>query len=195
MSEQFRRRGGNWSVSRIRKDNNFLTVLYEIDMLRFAYGQVICPREAAREADVWVFLEAFLLHFRNLLDFFGKKSRFASDLSIARPEMIWSPEEGLEKQMPDASALKEMQERGMQLWQAYEDTNQREDTISRYLQHCTTYRIGPKDWFPIAMMHEMESLLGPFERHLPEFKPATQSGVVDRDHFAGGSTASTQSRS
>src|ERR1019366_3919100 len=192
MSEQFRRRGGNWSVSRIKKDNNFLTVLYEIDMLRFAYGQVVCPREAAREADVWVFLEVFLLHYRNLLDFFGKEPRFATDLSIARPEMIWSQEDGLENRMPDDAALKEMQNRGIRLWQQYDDWNQREDTISRYLQHCTTYRTGPKEWFPIAMMYEMESLLDLLERHLPEFKPATHSGDVDREHFAGGSTASTQ---
>jgi hypothetical protein len=193
MSEQFRRPGGNWSVSRIRKDNNFLTVLYEIDMLRFAYGQVVCPREEAREADVWVFLEVFLLHYRNLLDFFGKEPRFETDVSIASPKMIWSPEDGLDKQMPEAAALKEMQDRGIQLWKEYDDPNQREDTISRYLQHCTTYRTGPKEWFPIEMMREMESLLGLFERYLPEFKPATQSGLVDREHFMGGSGASTQS--
>jgi|SRR5690348_6016431 len=58
------------------------TVLYEIDMLRFARERLL--RCAGRSGDEWVFLEDFLLHFRNLIEFFGKPPSRNSDLSILK---------------------------------------------------------------------------------------------------------------
>ena len=72
MSTESRRLGGNWSVSRIDKAEHYQTVLYEIDMLRFCYSKVLSPPDGARDADVWAYLEAFLVHYRNLLYFFSR---------------------------------------------------------------------------------------------------------------------------
>ena len=99
MNRAIRRPGGNWSVSRIGKPGKFAVILYEIDMLRFTYAQILRPREGSRNADVWVYLEAFLVHYRNLLDFFGKRAPNRSNLSISRPDDIWPEEEGLADRM------------------------------------------------------------------------------------------------
>jgi hypothetical protein len=34
----------------------------------------LAPWDGAKEGDVWVYLESFLVHYRNLIDFFGKKT-------------------------------------------------------------------------------------------------------------------------
>ena len=57
--------------SRPAKLNHADTILYEIYMLRFSAGRLI--REHWEESqDAWVYLETFLLHYRNLIEFLGK---------------------------------------------------------------------------------------------------------------------------
>jgi hypothetical protein len=194
-TESMRRPGGNWSVSRIDKAEHYQTVLYEIDMLRYSFSQILKPPDGARDADVWAYLESFLVHYRNLLDFFGKSQACSTDLAIAHPEMIWSADAGLTDRAPSQETLDKMRTRGRKLWEEYEDRNKREDTISRYLQHCTTYRTSAKEWFPVAMMKEISEILALFEQHLPEFRPATESRPVNREHFLGGGSVSTHSGS
>lgn len=186
-----RRPGGNWSVCRIDKAEHYQTVLYEIDMLRFSYRRIIKPPDQASDADVWAYLESFLVHYRNLLDSFGKPHSRNTDLTLEHPEMIWSEAHG----MPSQETLQKMHTVGRKLWEKYEDPTNRDDTISRYLQHCTTYRTSPKQWFPIEMMEEISGVLELFEAQLPEFRPATQSGPVNREHFLGGESVSTHSGS
>lgn len=193
MSSGMRRPGGNWSVGRPDKLYDYQTVLYEIDMFRFAYSRVIAPLEQAKDGDVWADLESFLIHYRNLVDFFGKPPRENTDLSISRPDVIWSANHGLSSKRPSTDVLDRIQTLGRTLWEKYEDRKRRDDTISRYLQHCTTFRTTFKQWFPIEMMAEIKEALELFEKHLPEFKPATNSSSVDRTHFLGGASASTHS--
>ncbi len=188
-----RRPGGNSSVSRIDKAEHYQTVLYEIDMLRYSYSQIIRPPDVAREADVWAYLESFLVHYRNLLDFFGKTNSRNTDLTLSRPDTIWSVEAGLADRRPSDKTLAEMGEHGQKLWHKYEDSEEKDDTISRYLQHCTKFRLSPKGWYPIEMMSEISDLLKRFEGYLPEFKPATRSGQINRARFLGGESASTHS--
>jgi hypothetical protein len=195
MGIAIRRPGGNWSISRPDKLADFQTVLYEVDMLRFSYSRVTKPLDEAKEGDVWVDLESFLVHYRNLLDFFGKPPREDSDLSISRPDVIWDANLGLNSQRPSAEILDRIQKVGRALWEKYENRKQRNDTISRYLQHCTTFRTSFKEWFPVEMMAEIKEAIELFEKHLPEFKPATSSGPVDRAHFLGGASYSTHSQS
>jgi len=188
-----RRPGGNWSVYRIDKAEHYQTVLYEIDMLRFTYSRIIEPPEKATDADVWAYLESFLVHYRNLLEFFGKPEPRDTDLSLEHPETIWSIETGTAQRMPSREALKDMSTRGRALWNKYEDWKARDDTISRYLQHCTTYRRSLKKWFPVEMMADISPVLATLEQHLPEFRPATEAQPINRRHFLGGSEASTHS--
>ncbi len=56
------------------------TVLYEIDMLHFAVQRL--SEQKLTERDAWVYLEAFLLHYRNLIEFLGKQNPSATDLHV-----------------------------------------------------------------------------------------------------------------
>lgn len=190
-----RRAGGNWSVSRIDKTEHYETVLYEIDMLRYSYSRILRPPEGARYADVWAYLESFLVHYRNLLDFFGKSNASGTDLTIEHPEVIWSAEAGVHHRMPGQEHVQKMRTLGRGLWEEYDDPHKRVDTISRYLQHCTTYRTSPTKWFPVQMMTEISDVIALFEQHLPKFRPATESRRVDREHFLGGASISTHTAS
>src|ERR1700691_322997 len=61
------------AYSRPPKLNDADTVLYEIYMLRFAAKRLV--RERGEEPqDAWVYLEAFLVHYRNLIEFLGKQN-------------------------------------------------------------------------------------------------------------------------
>jgi hypothetical protein len=194
MSTDFMRRpGGNWAIHRIDKAEHYQTVLYEIDMLRYSYARVLNPPEAARDADVWAYLESFLVHYRNLLDLFGKPQPRETDLTLEHPEMIWSAGLGFADRQPGEVTLAKMRILGLKLWKKYEDRS-KSDTISRYLQRCTTYRTSPNKWFCIEMMAEISELVVLLEQHLPEFRPATESHLVSRDHFPGGEPVSTHSR-
>ncbi len=193
MSSQIRRPGGNWSIARIDKAEHYQTVLYEIDMLRLCYSRLLLPFDGARDSDVWAYLEAFLVHYRNLIYFFGTAAKSDTDLTLATPEQIWSTETGLAAQLPEQKVLEEMRAKARKLWEKYEDRSKRNDTISRYLQHCTTFRLSPKLWFPVEMMNEIGELCEAFEQCLPEFKPATKSRPIDREHFLGGGSMSTHS--
>jgi hypothetical protein len=195
-----RRPGGDWSIERIVKAEHYQTVLYEIDMLRFSCGRLVAPPSETVEADVWAYLETFLGHYRNLLDFFGKENHKTMnpryrDITLFRPETVWSAESGLAGKMPSEKELDSMRARGKVLWNEYENPKKRDDTISRFLQHCTEYRTAPKKWYPLEMMSKIKDLLEAFERSFPEFRPATNSRPLDRERFLGGSGASTASGS
>jgi hypothetical protein len=128
----------------------------------------------AREADLWAYLESFLLHYRNLIELFGKVPTKKTDLSILRPDDIWPDLHS----RPSDEELSEMQKIGEVLRLKYEDPAQN-DTISKYLQHCTTHRIQAKSWQPSQMMYEIERLISMFEKHVPAFKPASNSIRMD----------------
>jgi hypothetical protein len=57
------------------------TVLYEIDMLRYASGRLI-EGNWKDPRDAWVYLEAFLVHYRNLIEFLGKPNPRPTDVHI-----------------------------------------------------------------------------------------------------------------
>jgi hypothetical protein len=173
----------DWPVSRIDKAEHYQTVLYEIDMLRYSYSRILRPPEGARYADVWAYLESFLVHYRNLLDFFGKPTRCGTDLTSKDPKKIWSADVMVNHRMPPQKDLDKMRAIGERLWEEYDDRKKRDDTISRYLQHCTTYRTSPKQWFPVKMMKEIKDVIALFEKHLPKFRPATESRQVHRGDF------------
>src|SRR5882672_9667197 len=106
------------------------TGLYEIDMLRFAARRLI-ESKWQQPRDAWVYLEAFLLHYRNLIEFVGKEKPRPDDLHVTT---IWR----LARLDPPA-ALNEIHGNGAQLWKEYEPSDaQGGGRISQYLQHCTT---------------------------------------------------------
>lgn len=148
--------------SRPAKLSHSQTILYEIDMLR-TEADLLAKGQFQREPEMWAHLECFLLHYRNLLEFFGKEPTRDDDLSVRRPEIIWGGT------VPDRAVLDRM-------WRPdpyakYEDQrgtdSRRTFTISRYLQHCTEQRIEPHSWKIKEMFEDLEPVLLEFENSLP----------------------------
>ncbi len=144
-------------LSRPPKFTHAQTILYEIDMLRFAAGHFAESTACAS----WRNLECFLLHFRNLIEFFGKTQPRPDDLSIQRPDAMW-PDVATR---PSAEVLNRLHRED--LWTKYEGQGVN-DKISRYLQHCTEQRVDGKNWRVREMFEELEPLMSEFENVLPD---------------------------
>ena len=71
-------------LSRPKKLDHVDTVRYEIGMLRFAAQRL--AEKTLTERDAWVYLEAFLLHYRNLIDFLGSENPRSTDLNVTN---VW----------------------------------------------------------------------------------------------------------
>jgi len=149
--------------SRPDKLNHAETVLYEIDMLRFSKDRLLSANTAQSEADEWSYLEVFLLHYRNLIEFFGHSNPRLDDLSIKRPNDVWP------SNLPDKGDLDSLSK--PDLWNKYERIPQ---SISRYLHHCTQQREIKKKWDVAAMYEDLRQAIEKFETLLPEYKPATK---------------------
>jgi len=173
--------------SRPAKLDDAQTVLYEVDMLRFAKDRLLSPQPTWTKADEWVYLEDFLLHFRNLIEFFGKLGSDPTDLSIGRPEAIW------QGHVPEKPELHSMTRRD--LWEKY-DTRDNPGAISKYLHHCTTQRTEAKDWRVPEMFEDLRPVIEKFESLLSEFKPKTRftrtRGTLSVSTLEGNSTTSTR---
>ncbi len=151
--------------SRPDKLNDAQTVLYEVDMLRFAKERLLFPQSSRLEGDEWVHLEDFLLHYRNLIEFFSGKPKYPDDLSISRPENLWPG------QIPEKAVLDFMTRPA--LWEKY-DTPGNPQAISKYLHHCTMQRAIKKGWDVNAMYEDLRPIIEKLESLLPEYKSATQ---------------------
>jgi hypothetical protein len=144
------------------KMSHGLTILYEADMLRYTASKLSDGKFVA-DADRWVFLESFLTHFRNLVEFFGAsqpQGRWKHDLRVVKPQDFWP-----DVNHPDAIAVMKLHR--ADLWEKYETESG--EPISRFLHHCTAYRRETaKKWKIREMFEEMSYLLDEFERLLPD---------------------------
>jgi hypothetical protein len=60
------------------------------------------------------------------------------------------------------------------LWEKY-DTRDHDESISKYLHHCTEQRVeGRPPWRVNVMYNELRPIIEKFESLLPEYKPATE---------------------
>ncbi len=173
--------------SRPDKLDDAETVLYEIDMLRFSRER-LKESNFRSDADEWIYLEAFLAHFRNLIEFFKGDSR-GDTLSISQPDDFWP---GKTPGNSDLTFLLRPD-----LWVKYEDRGM-PDKISRYLQHCTKQRVIKKKWNVEQMYGDLHPVIERFESLLPEYKPATKPVALRQTaslgtNQDGNSTASTRS--
>ena len=158
-------------LSRPAKLDHVDTIHYEISMLRFT-TQRLAKRDLV-ERDAWVYLEAFLLHYRNLIDFLGAENPRPDDLHVTT---IWA----LARLSPPPN-LVEICAKGKSLRSNYEPTDsQGGGRISQYLQHCTTKRVETKDWRIDTMIGEIEPLLAEVEKYLG---PA--NGILSGVHAIG----------
>jgi hypothetical protein len=166
--------------SRPPKLNDADTVLYEAYMFRFAARRL--AREKWEEPqDAWVYLEDFLVHYRNLIEFLGKQNNIRdTDLHVAT---IW---EKLKVSPP--TDLAKIHADGAKLWAEYEEV---EDRISRYLQHCTTKRTAAKNWFIDEMYNKIEPLLAQLVPILESLSTNPELPRVAEIGFMGPHAAST----
>jgi hypothetical protein len=155
------------TFSRPKKLTHLGTIRYEIDMLRYAYKRL--AGQKLMERDAWVYEEAFLLHYRNLIEFLGKKvapkpknnqkKDWVDSLYVAT---VWQLD-GL----ASPRNVGEIQKIGEDLYGKYESATSQGGKISQWLQHCTVKRIDSKDWDASVMMQEIEPALQAMDPHLP----------------------------
>jgi len=138
--------------SRPGKLTHVQTLFWEIDALRYTASRL----DAGSQWERWTMLESFLLHFRNLIEFFGKDPD-RDNLSVLAPEKFWTDPELQDKlralNRPD-------------LWEKYEGSK-KQDKISRYLQHCTEQRLESKNWDVEGMLRDIVPLIDGFENLAP----------------------------
>jgi len=108
------------------------------------------------EENKWVYLEDFLLHYRNLIDFLGHRRPRGDDLHITRPnDFVLSS--------ADPETIEKLNAAGSRLW---EDPDTGSDIIAKYLHHCTMKRVDAKCWPVSKMNNELEEQLSELERLL-----------------------------
>lgn len=157
------------AISRPDKLTDAQTILYEIDMLRFAASRLLRGRWES-DKEKWVHLECFLLHYRNLIEFLGKEQDDVrkTDLHLSN---IW---QRLGVRGP--AQLPRIHDQGNKLWAKYERVR---DKISVYLQHCTILRTESKSWEVGAMNDEIEPVLADVEKALRDgYQPWTAEPAV-----------------
>ena len=128
---------------------------YEIRMLRFCVAWLDEHQAASADDERFLYLECFLLHYRNLIRFFSGNNHKNGDVSMKRPEAFC---EALSK------------EKVAWYRAQVESLDNREDdceyrVISKMLQHCTETRVdllGHK-WPVSEMYKKIESVLNEFE--------------------------------
>jgi hypothetical protein len=113
------------SFARPNKQSDAQTVLYEIDMFRFAASRLLRGKWES-DKDQWLYLEGFLVHYRNLIEFLGKEPDQVRDTDL-HVSTIWQ-----RVRLPEPPQLPEIRKQGGVLWVKYERAD---DRISRYLQH------------------------------------------------------------
>lgn len=142
--------------ARRAKESHRDTVTYEIEMLRFCAQRVI-EGQHPEEEDQAVYLEGFMLHYRNLVRFFSGEHHHEDkgDLSTANPH-VWADRELTSEEVSvitnPAKAL---------------DAKYHQH-ISKYLQHCTRVRYDhDKTWDVSLMFEEIGPIIKAFELAFP----------------------------
>jgi hypothetical protein len=146
------------------KNNALDTILYEIDMLRHC-AAILPSKHSAKTSsdqamkDYYVYIEAFLLHLRNLLAFFTNQASEAADLRLSQIGG-WLNRSVEQREYSDLIArTKDVNRRfGVSDSSCY-------DQISKFLQHCTTYRHERgRSWEIEKIFSEINPILRDFEK-------------------------------
>jgi hypothetical protein len=154
---------------RSQKDTALQVILYERDLLRHCAKTVDSKKmrwkespSHENEAEYYLAIEGFLLHFRNLLGFFinkriGKKN--TTDLTIDRP---WQWADG---RQVDETLCQKLTERAQKVNQEYRLSVEVDcyRKISLFLQHCTSHRHQlQRDWNIAGMFADFSPILDGF---------------------------------
>jgi hypothetical protein len=142
------------AYARPRKKSHRATINYEIEMLRFC-AERCSHRDCAKLGDLY--LEGFLLHYRNLIEFFsGNHGQHGDAISMAKPA-AWA---GRELSPSEVTSIKRP---------AIRLDDEYFQQISKYLQHCTLDRSErDRSWRVGSMMGEIDPIITEFERAFPK---------------------------
>jgi hypothetical protein len=122
-----------------------------MDMLEYSFSKL---KSRLTIPEMNMTIECFLLHYRNLIEFFGGAKRYKDDLSIVAPE-AWSDRELTPKEIETFASTKAM------LADYWKD-------ISQFLQHCTERRFEEfKEWDPQEMWDRIEPTVKIFREGFP----------------------------
>jgi hypothetical protein len=140
-------------ISRTPKDSHLDTIRYEINMLTFCFVRLSKSSEWKEQADMFVYLESFLLHYRNLIQFFfGNGSQKEGSLNIVNAK-VWA---GRDLTTAELSAI---QTPAKNLIKKYWEN------ISIYLQHCTERRADEDiTWKVKDMFEEIKPIIVQFQK-------------------------------
>lgn len=178
---------------RSEKNRNLDTLLYEIDMLRHCEGAVrrrVVADDAtgAERADYYLAIEGFLLHLRNLLAFLTNHKSKDTDIIINEPE-VWAGRHVDQRECSDLiKGCRELDRRYGVLADGRQSTCY--DEISKYLQHCTTFRYERARQWPVEDIYaDINPFLESFEARFA--RDATSVRVIEGGPTGtAGSTAS-----
>jgi hypothetical protein len=150
------------------KNNPTDTILYEIDMLRHCAHALPDKKRHAGDsefhrAEYYLCIEGFLLHFRNLLAFFMSQQDTRNDLGINDP-VGWAGTAIEQRKYSDLmKRTREVNARhGTQNFEGGKSSTSY-DQISKFLQHCTSYRHErAKEWDIERMFVDLDPILNDF---------------------------------
>ena len=157
------------------------TVLYEIEMLRHCADMLPTKynaRSSSEQAmkEYYVYIETFLLHLRNILAFMTNQASEPADLRISQVGTWLNREVGPREYSDLIANAKDVNRR------YGKDGSTCYDQISKFLQHCTTYRHQRgRSWEIEKIFSEVDPILCDFEKRFtpstmePEGAPASQS--------------------
>jgi hypothetical protein len=145
---------GKVLYERRQKESHRETVIYEIEMLAFCFDNLPQGR-SCDGSDEYLYLEGFLLHYRNLLEFFSGNHHRSSDISTA-DSRIWA------NRKLSAAEIAAIVVPAKALDAKYFQV------ISAYLQHCTLLR-HQQDlaWDVAEMKKSIDLIINEFVRVFP----------------------------
>ena len=162
------------TLSRRSKESHIDTVLYEIHMLDFC-NRMLAERKWTTPEDYYLLIEGFLLHYRNLANFFGSGGRGM----YARDARDWSGRNLSDDQL--ASIQNDLP------YHAYSGK------ISQYLSHCTESRADRDvSWNRGEMYDVIRPCIENFHKlFLSGPAPPRAVEMLSADDMATGSAANT----
>jgi hypothetical protein len=149
-------------VERTRKESHLDTIWYEIDMLEYCHKTLRDSPPPTTDPSWNLLIEGFLLHFRNLIQFYGgnenRHRRHGNDLSTLQPE-VWAGRPLVQNEQQEVDAMRTP---GAALDNAFSDK------ISVCLQHCTVQRAETlTDWDVAQMFADIDNINAVFKKSFP----------------------------